>query len=474
MLVRRGALSARLGPGARRRAADPSRAGRDLPGGSGARRSAGGCGGAGRRRTGSPVPAGACVVVAGPRTRSRGAARRGRGRRVDRRGARAVHVSAGEQPAVGTGRSGAGESGDRRGRCGGRGRAGSQVDRRGERGVLVRDGPPDAAMEAAKVWCWTSCPPIVGAEMAWALASIHGDAGRTAEAVAVAEAGYAIAIRCSDAPHMRFNIADAHVGALVLAGRIGEALEVAEWARGAGGGPTGDGALARAGDRGSGGAGGGTVEMRRARCWNRRRARCRRTGHEHGLGVSVRRSACDGVGDAGPVRRGGGRARGARSGATSVPVAGLRDEVWRGRGWLPGRVRSARRSESCCRRPRRPRANERFAAEVVCLQTATQFGDRSCEARLRELEGMVEGPRVGLAARFAGAMHDGDAAELVALSEDFEEIGRSGGGGRCGCAGEHLAYRRQDLRGSALGCAATGGGAGGGVWRGYADTAAGT
>ena len=91
---------------------------------------------------------------------------------------------------------------------------------------------PDAAMEAAKSLVLDDLPPIVGAEMAWALATIHADAGRTAEAVAVAEAGYAIAIRCSDAPHMRFNIADAHVGALLLAGRIGEAVEVAEWARG--------------------------------------------------------------------------------------------------------------------------------------------------------------------------------------------------------------------------------------------------
>ena len=91
---------------------------------------------------------------------------------------------------------------------------------------------PDAAMEAAKNLVLEELPPIVGAEMAWALAAIHGDAGRTSEAVAVAEAGYEIAIRCSDAPHMRFNIADAHVGALVLAGRISDALEVAKWAEG--------------------------------------------------------------------------------------------------------------------------------------------------------------------------------------------------------------------------------------------------
>ena len=233
MVVRRGALTldSDLEPDAD--AADPSRAGRDLPGGSAARRSAGEGGRAGRRRTGSPVPACARVVVAGPRTRSRGAAGRGPGRRVDatrsRRGSRICGratccgrwlspMRAKEVIDEGAARVAPG----RRGMCIDAVRAvyWFAVDR------------PDAAMAASKVLVLDELPPIVGAETAWALASIHGDAGRTAEAVAMAEAGYAIAIRCSDAPHMRFNIADAHVGALVLAGRIGEALEVAEWARG--------------------------------------------------------------------------------------------------------------------------------------------------------------------------------------------------------------------------------------------------
>lgn len=38
------------------------------------------------------------------------------------------------------------------------------------------------------------------------------------------------------------------------------------------------------------------------------------------------------------------------------------------------------------------RANGQFAAEVVCLQTVTQFGDGSRDGRLRELENIVEGP----------------------------------------------------------------------------------
>ncbi len=42
----------------------------------------------------------------------------------------------------------------------------------------------------------------------------------------------------------------------------------------------------------------------------------------------------------------------------------------------------------------RAAAKGRFAAEVLCLQTATQFGDRTGAPRLRELESIVEGPRV--------------------------------------------------------------------------------
>src|SRR6185437_10629478 len=41
------------------------------------------------------------------------------------------------------------------------------------------------------------------------------------------------------------------------------------------------------------------------------------------------------------------------------------------------------------------RANGQFAAEVMCLQTATQFGDHSGASRLVELAAIVEGPRAG-------------------------------------------------------------------------------
>jgi DNA-binding CsgD family transcriptional regulator len=94
-----------------------------------------------------------------------------------------------------------------------------------------------------------------------------------------------------------------------------------------------------------------------------------------------------------------------------------------------------------------------FAAEVVCLQTATQFGDRTGTPRLRELESIVEGPRAGLAARFAVALHDGDAVELSSVSEEFERMGDLVAA-LDATAHAALAYRSQDLRGSALSCSA--------------------
>ena len=92
-----------------------------------------------------------------------------------------------------------------------------------------------------------------------------------------------------------------------------------------------------------------------------------------------------------------------------------------------------------------------FAAEVLCLRLATQFGDRTGAARLGELESIAEGPRAGVAATFAGALCDDDAAELSSVSEEFEHMGDLVGAVDA-AAHAAIAYRSQGLRGSALGC----------------------
>ncbi len=100
----------------------------------------------------------------------------------------------------------------------------------------------------------------------------------------------------------------------------------------------------------------------------------------------------------------------------------------------------------------RASAKGQFAEEVVCLQTAAQFGDQSGAVRLRDLEAIVEGPRVGVAARFSAALSDGDGGELTAVSEEFERIGDLVAAVDA-AAQAALAYRSQGLRGSALGSA---------------------
>ena len=93
-----------------------------------------------------------------------------------------------------------------------------------------------------------------------------------------------------------------------------------------------------------------------------------------------------------------------------------------------------------------------FAVEVSCLQTAAQFGDRTTADRLAELERVVDGPRVAIAARFAAAVRDHAAAEMTAASHDFERIGDLVAAAD---AAAHAArvYRGDELRGSAFGSA---------------------
>jgi len=98
-------------------------------------------------------------------------------------------------------------------------------------------------------------------------------------------------------------------------------------------------------------------------------------------------------------------------------------------------------------------AKGQFAAEVLCLQTAVQFGDHSVAPRLTELESIVEGPRVRLASRFAAALAGSDAPGLEEISAEFEQMGDLVAAVDA-AAHACIAFRNGDRRGSALGCSA--------------------
>jgi DNA-binding CsgD family transcriptional regulator len=306
---------------------------------------------------------------------------------------------------------------------------------------------PESAMAASKSLALEDLP-VVGAEIAWALAQIAADAGRATEAVAVAEAGYAVATRALDAPQMRFNIADAEVGALLLAGRTTDAREVAERIR-----LQADnlpGAAQLLGPAVAGRAALGAGDLHTA---------CR-----------LLKQASDGLAISYPI------GWGYRYGfpyAAALAVSGATDEaaaVLAGLDTVQRTFRSLDHEQSLARAwvaagqgavteaiatllSAADAAHDtgRFAAEVLCLQTATQFGDRTSAPRLAELDAVVEGPRVGVAARFAAALRDGDATGLASVSEEFENMGDLIAAVDA-AAHAALVYRRQDKRGSALGC----------------------
>ncbi|MCV7280616.1 helix-turn-helix transcriptional regulator [Mycolicibacterium flavescens] len=290
--------------------------------------------------------------------------------------------------------------------------------------------------------------PVVGAEIAWVLTQLAADAGRIAAALAHAERGYLVASRSLDAPHMRFNIADAEVCALWLAGRLTESTSAAERIR------------CESDDLPGAAQSLGTAVAGRA-----------------ALGAGDVRSACgmleqavDGLHDA-PASGWGYRYRIpyvtalAMHGSTAHAAAGLEalDGVRRrfrsldyeravARAWVAA-AQGAVSEAVAVLRSAAHRAQEagRYGAEVLCLQTAGQFGDQAVAERLRELESIVEGPRVGVAARFAEALRDDDPDGLALASTEFERIGDLVAAVDA-AAHAAIAYREHGRSGSALTC----------------------
>ena len=311
-------------------------------------------------------------------------------------------------------------------------------------------GRPNAVRAFSETFVWDRLPDVLATRLsAWATTVAAGDAGRTAEAAAAAESGYLVPVRSF------VIIADGHVSALLLAGQIAEAQEPAQLLRRlAADFPASQFVVL------------GTALAGRA-----------------ALGAGRLDTACgllepivESLGASGETNGWSYRcqipyaAALAMRGETERAAAALtaldeqRHPSWRylhyehaiASAWVAactGLVTDAiatvlAAAETACK-------NGQFAAEVMCLQTATQFGDRTCATRLRALEATVEGPRVQIAARFAEALRAGDAAELESVSDDLERMGDVVAAVDAVCHAA-LVYRRSDLRGSSLGCAARG------------------
>ena len=91
----------------------------------------------------------------------------------------------------------------------------------------------------------------------------------------------------------------------------------------------------------------------------------------------------------------------------------------------------------------------RPAREVLLLQTATQFGDRTAAARLTELAATVEGPRVTAATMHASALRDGDGDRLQEAARLYQAFGDRIAAADAAAQAAVL-YRKQRRRGAAM------------------------
>ena len=313
-------------------------------------------------------------------------------------------------------------------------------------------GRPQEARNWSQQLVLDRLPALAGAATAWAIVVASGDAGRTTEAVAAADAGYTVAARSFDAAYMRFPIADVHIGALVLSGRITEATLAAERLRAQAADLPGAAQLFSNGISGRAALGAGrldeacsllapVVELLSAAGEANGVAYFYQLQHTIALAM---RGLCD------------------EADTALAALENLRHPSWRcldyqraiARAWVAGSQGGVSEAVTTSLSAAETAATHgQFAAEVICLQTATQFGEHSTMSRLRELATIVDGPRAGLAARFAAGLRDGDGAELVAVSQEFEQMGDLVAA-MDAAAHAARAYRRQDLRGSAYGSSA--------------------
>ncbi|MHC9296263.1 LuxR C-terminal-related transcriptional regulator [Mycobacterium sp. LTG2003] len=310
-------------------------------------------------------------------------------------------------------------------------------------------GRPEAAAAAAEGLRLEELPGIVGAVAGWAVAVSAGDAGRTQAAVAAATCGYNIADGSYDAAHMRFVIADGHIGALILAGYVAEAEREADRQRQQAAELPGIAQLFGAALAGRAALGAGRLDVASA-LLDPVVELMAAAGETNGFGYRFRlpRSIALAM-------------RGQADDATLDELDRRRHPSWQYLGYEHALVRAwvsatqgavSEAAVAARTAAEKARGNGQYAAEVLCLQTATQFGDHSGAGRLKQLTGLVEGPRVAAAAAFCQALKSDDADGLAAVVDAFEEIGDIVAAADA-AAHAAVTYRRKDMRGSALGLA---------------------
>ena len=307
---------------------------------------------------------------------------------------------------------------------------------------------PRAALRSAESLDLREVPPLMGAASSWALGVAYGDAGCVGRALATFQEGYDIVTRSGQGAHLRYLIGDRHLGTLLQYGLVNDAQSLAGQLQAQAEDLPGGAHLLCAAITGRAALGAGRPAEAHALLGPVIEAFFA-TGDVNGLGYRFQISDTIALAMLGEID------------SAAAAFHHLEQHTYRSygfveyerelaRAWVEtsqGMVTAA--IDICLSAGKAAQRNGQFAAEVVCLQTATQFGDRSCGERLHELASVVEGPRSGLAARWATALRAGDAAELAGLSGEFDRLGDLVAAVDC-AAHAAVACRHLERRGSAL------------------------
>lgn len=283
--------------------------------------------------------------------------------------------------------------------------------------VHVGGGAPHRAIAVADRLDREALDGISRMLFAWGLSAALGEVGRLDRLAATAAEGYAAARTAAEASHLRFGLGFVHVHSLYLAGHVAEAQAIA-------------GNLRRESH---------DAESVRPMTATVLGQAALHAGELAQAQQHLREAAMSGVDASGGL--------GALLGvclARALAMSGARDDaqttlakvpafgdfaLWEAErllsvAWVHAVSGVVSKAIAVAWESARGLSGQgRYGAEVVALQYATQFGDRTTAERLAELSTLVQGPRVIAAGWHARGLRDRDAEALLEAARRYEEFG---------------------------------------------------
>lgn len=313
---------------------------------------------------------------------------------------------------------------------------------------LASAARPCEAIAAAQPIDIVRLPPVAGLVAVWALVIALGDVGAISQATRVAAAGYARAATSLEATYPGVGLADHHVTALLLAGCIDEAQATAGQTQQRCADMPGIASTVATAINGLAALGRGDLHTAKAEmttantifaqlgepatlCYRFSIVTVEVLAHLGDLPAATTELST--------------MMRLKHPSFDYLEPDRLIATAWlaAARGAVTPAIAAARTAAAYAR------DHDQFAREVLCLQTAAQFGDKRSAARLVELQDVVDGPRVAAAAILAAGVADHDADKLCEASNQLEQMGDLLGAADA-AAHAALAYRSRGRRGSAL------------------------